>query len=370
MKTITLPVGTESVRFDELAHLIALAMWPLRDDGSPGDGLNFGFASVTLERELAQAVAHKEIPIKDPLTLGKYKDHPGGTRLEDALVLVDDLRKYVAERGLVVEVLEPESPVMADAEESEPVSPEFEKWRLLWRAVSFDENRVKAAINELEHLPPKGISEIAFRNENRASLREEFLQIAGRKDWLASQMGFDMQQSAERRFTIEEMAESRQPPDRVRNAERDTEIALINQEIDALIAERQGSATEADQTEVVEQVPSAGSYSVEQVPLAPPSDQIFSQEDNGPTWSLITSLMKTPGYRWPLYQFLTKAHVAGESCPKAVHVLEAWEKSPPPGIRVIRDGRRVELEYELETGHKKTTTLKQIQAAITGLLAK
>lgn len=113
MKTITLPAGTEAVRYDELAHLIALAMWPLKNDGSPGDGLNYGFASVTLERELAQAVEAKDIPLKDPLTLGPYIDHPGGTRLEDALVRVDDLRKYVADRGVVVVVNEIDTPAQA-----------------------------------------------------------------------------------------------------------------------------------------------------------------------------------------------------------------------------------------------------------------
>jgi hypothetical protein len=113
MKTITLPTGTEAVRYDELAHLIALAMWPLKNDGSPGDGLNYGFASVTLERELAQAVEAKDIPLKDPLTLGPYIDHPGGTRLEDALVRVDDLRKYVADRGFVVVVNESDTPAQA-----------------------------------------------------------------------------------------------------------------------------------------------------------------------------------------------------------------------------------------------------------------
>lgn len=72
------------------------------------------------------------------MTLGPYINHPGGARLEDALVRVDDLRMYVADRGLLVEVPELEtiapSPELADAEETEPVSPEFEKWRVLWRS--------------------------------------------------------------------------------------------------------------------------------------------------------------------------------------------------------------------------------------------
>ena len=95
MKTITLPAGTEYVRFEELAHLMAIAMWPPRYDKSPGDGLNYGYALVTIERELALAAQANTIPLKDPLTKGPYIDHPGGTRLEDALIRVDDLRKYV-----------------------------------------------------------------------------------------------------------------------------------------------------------------------------------------------------------------------------------------------------------------------------------
>lgn len=111
MKTITLPAGTEYVRFGELAHLMAFALWPLRYDDTPGDGLNSAFASVTLERELAQAVEANGIPLNDPLTFGPYMRRPGGTRLEDALVRVDDLRKYVADRGLLVDV--PKSETLA-----------------------------------------------------------------------------------------------------------------------------------------------------------------------------------------------------------------------------------------------------------------
>jgi hypothetical protein len=85
-------------------------------------------------------------------------------------------------------------------------------------------------------------------------------------------------------------------------------------------------------------------------------------------WSLITSLGRTPGYRWPLYQFLQAAHIAGKPCPKAQDVLVAWQLNPPAGVRVIQSGRRDELEYELTHGGKKTADLRAIQTAISGLV--
>jgi len=147
--------------------------------------------------------------------------------------------------------------VVDGAEEIEPVSPKFEQWRLLWRAVSFDENRVKTAMNELEHFTPTGISEVVIRDEKRTSLREELTRIAGRKDWLALQMGVDMQLAADRRYTMEEMNESRHPLDVDDVVKRVTEMALANQEIDALIEKCPRPATEAlaDQTDTVEQAP-------------------------------------------------------------------------------------------------------------------
>ena len=103
MKTITLPAGTLHLGIDDIAHYMALSLWPLRDDDSPGDGLDYGFCCATLKTELAQAVESKELPVKDPLTRGPHA-HPYGANVPHALVRVDDLRKYVAARGFVVEV--------------------------------------------------------------------------------------------------------------------------------------------------------------------------------------------------------------------------------------------------------------------------
>ena len=89
-----------------------------------------------------------------------------------------------------------------------------------------------------------------------------------------------------------------------------------------------------------------------------------------PTWSLRTSIERTPGYRWPLYQFLKDAYVTGKPCPKAQDVLDAWKLNPPFGLKVIKSGRRDALEYELIYGGKKTVDAKAIQASISGLTVK
>ena len=90
----------------------------------------------------------------------------------------------------------------------------------------------------------------------------------------------------------------------------------------------------------------------------------------GKGWSLKPSIQRTPGYRWPLYEFLRTAHTAGQFCPKAQHVLDAWKLAPPCGLSVIQLPTRDELEYELETGKKKRANVKGIQAVIKDLLAE
>jgi hypothetical protein len=117
MKTITLPKGTLHLNIDDLAHYMALSLWPPRYDDSPGDALEYGFCCATLKAELAQAVESQELPVRDPLTFGPHA-HPYGANVQHALVRVDDLRKYVADRDLLVEVEESEN--HASDETSEP----------------------------------------------------------------------------------------------------------------------------------------------------------------------------------------------------------------------------------------------------------
>ncbi len=83
-----------------------------------------------------------------------------------------------------------------------------------------------------------------------------------------------------------------------------------------------------------------------------------------PNWSLKTSIKRAPGYRWPLYQVLKAAHTAGQPCPKARDVLDAWKQSPPSDVLVMTDG----VKYNDGLGNPKEANLKAIQQAIKGLL--
>lgn len=83
-----------------------------------------------------------------------------------------------------------------------------------------------------------------------------------------------------------------------------------------------------------------------------------------PAWSLISSLSRAPGYRWPLYQFLKAAHAAGEPCPKARDVLEGWKLNTPPELEVMTDG----VKFNDGLGNPKEADLKAIQQAIKNLL--
>ena len=84
-----------------------------------------------LQGELNEAVSG-ELPVKNPRTFGPYMPN-GGVRLNDCVVLVQDLRQYVAKRGLSVEVPETEAeheieraPVVETALEPVPITP----WKL------------------------------------------------------------------------------------------------------------------------------------------------------------------------------------------------------------------------------------------------
>lgn len=83
-----------------------------------------------------------------------------------------------------------------------------------------------------------------------------------------------------------------------------------------------------------------------------------------PGWSLKTSLKRAPGYRWPLYQILKAAHTAGQPCPKARDVLDAWAKARQFDVQVMSDG----VKYNDSLGNPKEANLKAIQQAIKGLL--
>ncbi len=88
------------------------------------------------------------------------------------------------------------------------------------------------------------------------------------------------------------------------------------------------------------------------------------ERDAGPGWSLKTSIERAPGYRWPLYQALKTAYIAGQPCPKARDVLDTWKLNPPPDVQVMPDG----VKYDDGLGNQKEANLKAIQQAIKNLL--
>ena len=146
MKSIVLPAGTEHVQFGELAHLIADALWP--DAGPDDDSMTNAFARINLDAELARAVDSGALPVKDPLTLGPHT-YPVGYALKTALVTVDDLQRFVSDRGLSVIVETPE-PQAADAPaaKGEAVPAPMQRQQ-------FQELEILRVIRELKYGPTK-----------------------------------------------------------------------------------------------------------------------------------------------------------------------------------------------------------------------
>lgn len=102
MKTITLATGTTHVPFNEVAHLIAYAIHPDIDDEDDNPS-SYHFALIGLETELKRAAKFGQLPVKNKLTLGAH-ELPIGDALNHVLVTVNDLRSFVADRGIQVAV--------------------------------------------------------------------------------------------------------------------------------------------------------------------------------------------------------------------------------------------------------------------------
>ena len=152
MKSIVLPAGSEHVQFGELAHLIADALWP--DAGPDDDRMTYAFARINLDAELARAVDSGALPVKDPLTLGPHT-YPVGYALKTALVTVDDLQRFVSDRGLSVIV---ETPETQAAQVTSPSGDDMEEQA----AAADDHDKTLAAlfdpvpVEELEKMFPAG----------------------------------------------------------------------------------------------------------------------------------------------------------------------------------------------------------------------
>ena len=120
MKTIILPAGATHVKYGDLAHSIADALWP--DGGSA-----YNAACSNLDDQLASAVKSDALPVKDPLTKLPHT-FPVGDALNRALVTVDDLRGFLSGTGVVVELADAAKPVKADAAVKAPKRPPT-NWR-------------------------------------------------------------------------------------------------------------------------------------------------------------------------------------------------------------------------------------------------
>lgn len=275
--------------------------------------------------------------------------------------------------------------------------PEFDKWRVLWRAVRFDENRVNVSMAELARFTPNGFTEIGIRDEKFERLRAKLKQIAERKRWVTLQMSVVMQYVAELKFTIQEMAESRQPLDVDDVNKRATEITLANLEIDARIAEHQVSTTESNQNKKVALAPpntiqNVGHATIDVIPFvvtnAIQSKTAGDAEPVIPSWKVITTHVRERGYRSDLLAFLKTEMSAGKPRPKANDLVNAWMDKPPVDIVVIRNSTLVNppksdhqdatqvssvrrtrngIRYKISSGEFRYADLKTINARIKSL---
>lgn len=96
--------GTDYLPFAELAHRIALTLWPDRpgsDDEEMGGSPKYAGARINLESELPEAVKAGRLKLCDPLTHGDHPD-PTGAGLRSGVVAIPHLRDYLAPRGVGV----------------------------------------------------------------------------------------------------------------------------------------------------------------------------------------------------------------------------------------------------------------------------
>lgn len=95
-----------------------------------------------------------------------------------------------------------------------------------------------------------------------------------------------------------------------------------------------------------------------QVPLAPPVVTVGAS--NGTGWAMVRP-KRYPGYRKPLYDLMKAALIAGQPCPNARDVLDAWKLNPPLEVfEVTNDG----LKYYDANGNAKSADLAAIRRAI------
>ncbi len=82
------------VKYSELASLIALALHP-----SDGDEFSYAAARINLESDLAKAAHEGRLVVRNPMGLGRHP-LPYGNALRRAVLLPNDLRPFLEERGI------------------------------------------------------------------------------------------------------------------------------------------------------------------------------------------------------------------------------------------------------------------------------
>ncbi len=85
---------SEAVRFSDLAHMMAKAMYP-----TDAELDNYWMCRHTLEDELPNVVRDGGLMVRNPAGLGALT-YPHGAVLQSAVILPHDLRPFLAERGI------------------------------------------------------------------------------------------------------------------------------------------------------------------------------------------------------------------------------------------------------------------------------
>ena len=106
MKTIYLTVDAEYFQFGQLAILVADALHPVKDDATAAEMAANGATQIDWEAKLFEAVRSGALPVKNPVTLLPHS-FPMGHVLQSALVAVEDLRLFLDENGIKVELEKP-----------------------------------------------------------------------------------------------------------------------------------------------------------------------------------------------------------------------------------------------------------------------
>jgi len=93
---------------------------------------------------------------------------------------------------------------------------------------------------------------------------------------------------------------------------------------------------------------------------ATPAPVVAVGASGGMNWTL-NKPERFQGYGKPLYDLLKAAHIAGQPCPKARDVLDAWKlKHPPEVFEVTNEG----LKYYDAKGNPKPADLEAIRKRI------